>query len=131
MKVFLDENFPLGLERRLKNAGLQAEHVITIGWRGAPDARIRGRLVEADLLFLTQDDDFFFSKGPLAIIVVSRVKQSRPLHERIDLWQSAVEYLVANPPTDRRFDLLDNGQLVPWAEDSPSVWTRKAPPQKS
>jgi Domain of unknown function (DUF5615) len=131
VRVFLDENFPLGLERQLKNAGFQAEHVITIGWRGASDARIRNRLGDADLLFLTQDEDFLFSKGPLAIIVVSRVKQSRPLRERIEVWQSAVEYLIANPPTDRRFDLMDDGQLMPWAEGSPNVWTRKAPLPKS
>ena len=115
----------------MKNAGFQAEHVITIGWRGAPDARIRSRLVEADVLFLTQDDDFLFSKGPLAIIVVSRVKQSRPLRERIEIWQSAVQYLAANPPTDRRFDLMDDGQLVAWVEGAPNVWTRKAPQPNS
>lgn len=131
MRIFLDENFPLGLERRLKKDGHQVEHVITIGWRGAPDARIRERLVDPNLLFLTQDDDFLLSKGPLAIIVVSRVKQSRALQERMELWASAVEYLTANPPTDRRFDLMDDGQLVPWAESSPNVWTRKAPPSKS
>jgi predicted nuclease of predicted toxin-antitoxin system len=71
VKIFLDENFPLGLERRLKNDGYEAEHVITIGWRGASDVRIRERLGDPDLLFLTQDEDFLFSKGPLAIIVIS------------------------------------------------------------
>jgi hypothetical protein len=127
----LDENFPLGLERRLKNAGYQTEHVITIGWRGASDARNCSRLGDADLLFLTQDEDFLFIKGPLAIIVVSRVKQSRPLRERIDVWQSAVQFLTASPLTDRRFDLMDDGQLVPWAEGPPNVWTRKAPQPKT
>ena len=66
MRIFLDENFPLGLERRLKNDGYEAEHVITIGWRGASDARIRERLVDADLLFLTQDEDFLFSNPSTA-----------------------------------------------------------------
>src|SRR5262249_20314485 len=93
VRIFLDENFPLGLERRLKTDGYEAEHVITVGWRGASDARIRERLVDADLLFLTQDEDFLFSKEPRAIIVVSRVKQVRPLTERIDIWRSAVEDL--------------------------------------
>lgn len=79
----------------------------------------------------TQDEDFLFSKGPLAIIVVSRVRQSRPLRERIEVWQSAVEQLIANPPTDRRFDLMDDGQLLPWTEGPPNVWTRKAPEPKS
>jgi uncharacterized protein DUF5615 len=127
VRVFLDENFPLGLERQLKRDGYEVEHVITIGWRGASDARISGRLAEADLLFLTQDEDFLFSKGPLAMIVVSRVKQARPLRERIEVWQSAVAHVSANPPLERRFELMDDGQLVPWAETSPNAWTRKPP----
>ena len=36
MTVLLDENVPLGLLRRLQAAGIEAEHVITLGWRGAP-----------------------------------------------------------------------------------------------
>lgn len=36
MKVLLDENFPLGLLRRLHADGFAAEHIITLGWRGAP-----------------------------------------------------------------------------------------------
>ncbi len=44
MIVLLDENFPLGLLRSLHNDGLSAEHIITLGWRGASDARIRERL---------------------------------------------------------------------------------------
>jgi hypothetical protein len=89
LTIFLEEDSALGLERQLKNAGLRTEHVITIGWRGAPDARIRTRLVESNLLFLTQEDGILFSKGPLA-------------------------------------GILDNGQLVAWAESSPNVWTRQA-----
>src|SRR5947207_582819 len=43
VRIFLDENFPLGLERRLKNDGYEAEHVITIGWfRGKRDLRPPG-----------------------------------------------------------------------------------------
>jgi predicted nuclease of predicted toxin-antitoxin system len=64
VRIFLDENFPLGLERRLKTDGYEVEHVVTIGWRGAPDTRIRERLVDADLLFLTQDEDFLSAGSP-------------------------------------------------------------------
>jgi predicted nuclease of predicted toxin-antitoxin system len=46
VKVLLDENFPLGLLRRLRANGFAAEHIITLGWRGAPDARIRERLLD-------------------------------------------------------------------------------------
>ena len=44
MIVLLDENFPLGLLRSLQTDGLSAQHIITLGWRGASDARIRERL---------------------------------------------------------------------------------------
>lgn len=96
------------------------EHVITIGWRGASDARIREKLIDADLLFLTQDEDFLFSHGPAAIIVVSRVRQARPLHERIETWCFAVADLVKDPPVERRFELHDDGALVPWEEGAPN-----------
>jgi hypothetical protein len=46
VKLFLDEHFPLALVRHLKADGYQAEHVITIGWRGASDDRIRERLAD-------------------------------------------------------------------------------------
>ncbi len=127
MRVFLDENFPLGLERRLKEDGHDVAHVITIGWRGAPDARIRERLVDADVLFLTHDEDFLFSKGPAAIIVVSRVRQARPLPERIEIWCLAVEDLIKDPPAERRFELHDDGALVPWEEGAANTWTRRPP----
>lgn len=60
MKVLLDGNFPLAWLRSLHADGLAGEHIITLGWRGASDARIRERLHDAETLFLTQDDDFLF-----------------------------------------------------------------------
>jgi len=56
--VLLDENFPLGLLRSLQHDGLSAQHIITLGWRGASDARIRERLQDDQVVFLTQDEDF-------------------------------------------------------------------------
>ena len=44
MNILLDENFPLGLVRVLQQDGHNVEHIITLGWRGAPDERIRERL---------------------------------------------------------------------------------------
>ncbi len=58
MIVLLDENFPLGLLRSLQNDGLSAQHIITLGWRGASEARIRERLQDDQVVFLTQDEDF-------------------------------------------------------------------------
>ena len=85
MKVLLDENFPLGLVRVLELDGVQVEHIITLGWRGASDTRIRTRLSSSEVLFLTQDEDFLFGKSVQSIVVVSRVRQARPLTERIEL----------------------------------------------
>ena len=82
MIVLLDENFPLGLLRSLQTDGLSAQHIITLGWRGASDARIRERLQDDQMVFLTQDEDFLFGETSRAIVVLSRVRQSRPLNER-------------------------------------------------
>jgi hypothetical protein len=41
VKILLDENFPLGLVRVLEADGLRVEHIITLGWRGTSDTRIR------------------------------------------------------------------------------------------
>jgi hypothetical protein len=79
LKILLDENFPLALYRRLTADGEDVEHIITLGWRGASDRRIRDRLVEKYLLFLTQDEDFLFDEPTEALVVVSRVRQARRL----------------------------------------------------
>jgi hypothetical protein len=116
VKVLLDENFPLGLLRHPRADGFAAEHIITLGWRGAPDGRIRECLQDARILFLTQDDDFFFGASVPAIIVVSRVKQSRRLSDRIVLWRTAVRELADTPRRERLFELMDEGALVPWRD---------------
>ena len=63
MTILLDENFPLGLVRVLEADGLHVEHIITLGWRGASDTRIRTRLSSPEVLFLTQDEDFLFGEA--------------------------------------------------------------------
>ncbi len=62
MRFLLDENFPLGLLRALRADGLAADHIITLGLRGASDKRIRERLQDAQIVFFTQDDDFLFGQ---------------------------------------------------------------------
>lgn len=115
MIVLLDENFPLGLVRVLEGDGLQVEHIITLGWRGASDARIRERLNDSELVFLTQDDDFLSGEAVSATIVVSRVRQSRKLADRIQVWRIAVQVLLAKKGTSRILELADDGSLVPWS----------------
>lgn len=119
MTILLDENFPLGLLRRIQNDGFICEHIITLGWRGASDSKIRERLQDDQLLFLTQDADFLFGSSVPAIVVVSRVRQARPLAERIEVWRTAVQELLSTARTERLFELTDDGLLVPWQDVSP------------
>jgi hypothetical protein len=116
VKVLLDENFPLGLVRRLQADGLIAEHIITIGWRGASDTRIRERLQDSELLFLTHDEDFLFGTSVPAVIVISRVRQARSLKDRIEVWRAAIRQLIQEPRTEKLFELTDEGVLVPWRD---------------
>ena len=118
MKVLLDENFPLALLRSLLKDGQAAEHIITLGWRGASDQRIRERLVDHSVLFLTQDEDFLFDKPAAAIVVLSRVRQSRRLEERVQVWRQAIHELVSTPRPERLFELMDDGRLLPWEQIS-------------
>jgi biotin operon repressor len=115
VKILLDENFPLGLVRALQADGLDVEHIITLGIRGASDERIRERLSEATLIFLTQDDDFLSGEPVAALIVVSRVRQSRKLADRIQVWRKAVQTLRKIEKPTRLFELTDDGALVPWS----------------
>jgi hypothetical protein len=127
VKILLDENFPLALFRTLRADGQDVEHIITLGWRGAPDQRIRQRLTDHDLLFLTQDEDFLFDKPVAALVVLSRVKQSRRLAERVVVWRGAIENLLRSPRPERRFELMDDGSLVPWEQGPGSTWIAKVP----
>lgn len=131
MKILLDENFPLALHRTLLADGERAEHIITLGWRGASDKRIGERLLDSDLLFLTQDEDFLLSKPVAAVIVLSRVRQARPLRERVAIWRQAIRQLIQNRPPERRFELMDDGYLLPWAQGPGDSWVAKLPRQRS
>ena len=46
MRFLLDENFPLSLIHALRAEGLTADHIITLGWRGASDNLIVDHLTE-------------------------------------------------------------------------------------
>jgi hypothetical protein len=115
MRFLLDENFPLALYHRLRHTDDEVEHIIVSGQRGLPDAAIAERLrEEPELVLLTNDTDFMDVDGLVAQVIVSRVLQSRPIGERVELWVAVLERFVAEPPPERVFDLLDDGTLVPW-----------------
>ena len=119
MRFLLDENFPLGLVRALRADGLTADHVIALGWRGASDTRIREHLRHAEIIFFTQDDDFLFGEPVGAVIVRSRVRQSRPLKERIGIWLKAGRDIAQGSAVGRLFELTDEGVLLPWQDAAP------------
>jgi hypothetical protein len=112
--ILLDENFPLGLLHRLRADGLTADHIITLDWRGASDTKIRARLQDDQCLFLTQDEDFLYGPDVPATVIVSRVRQARPLKVRIDIWCACVQSLLAASRPERLFELMDDGTLLPW-----------------
>jgi Domain of unknown function (DUF5615) len=127
LKILLDENFPLTLYRSLKADGEDVEHIITLGLRGTSDQHIRERLFEKDVLFLTHDEDFLFDRPTEAIVVLSRVRQSRQLVERVVVWHRAALDLIRNPRPERRFELMDDGYLLAWEQGPGRSWKAKLP----
>ena len=114
MRILLDENFPLGLLRALRADGRTADHIITLGWRGASDRTIRERAGTDDVIFLTQDVEFLARDvSPFAVVLVSRVRQSRPIQDHIAVWQRAVRDLLATPESAGVFELSDDGEVLP------------------
>jgi predicted nuclease of predicted toxin-antitoxin system len=113
LKILLDENFPLQLYRRLRAAGHDAEHIIVLELRGTPDTVIQERLVREPILFVTSDTEFsdaVIHAGGLTAI--SRVPQSRPISERVDLWSRAIEALLRQHVRGRVFEILETGDFV-------------------
>jgi len=115
VKILLDENFPLPLYHRLRTAGRDAEHIIALGQRGLPDSAIRQRLQSEDILFLTQDTEFEdLPTDYRAIVIISRVPQSLPIQQRVDLWFNALSEFLTRQPAGKLFDLLESGEIVAW-----------------
>ena len=71
------------------------------------------------MLFLTQDGEFLSAAiEPFKIVVVSRVRQSRPIVERVTIWDRAVRELTGIPQVHMLFELMDDGRLLPWIDAS-------------
>ena len=80
--------------------------------------RVRPRAPRTTLsrgvLFLTQDREFLTANTePFIIILVSRVRQARPLADRIAIWDRAIRELLERATSERLFELTDDGQLLP------------------
>jgi predicted nuclease of predicted toxin-antitoxin system len=116
MKILLDENFPLALVRQLQRQGREAEHIILLGLRGAPDSLIVDRLNAEDVLFLTQDQEFLIRPHTRSPVIVSRVTQTLPITIRVDIWLRAIQEYFSRDWRERLFEVFDDGKLVPWKE---------------
>ena len=115
MRFLLDENLPLQLHRRLIAAGFESEHIITLGRRGLPDAEIVARLaVEDDLVLVTQDTEFEDVEVGAGRVIISRVPQSLPVRQRVEIWFGALSGFATDTPAGQLFDLLPTGQIVGW-----------------
>jgi hypothetical protein len=115
LKILLDENFPLQLYRRLRAAGFDAEHVITLGKRGASDSAIRELLRTEAMLFLTQDGEFLDAPPlPPAVVIVSRLPQEWPIARRVEQWFSSITGFLERRPEGIVFELYANGVIAPW-----------------
>jgi uncharacterized protein DUF5615 len=114
LRILLDENFPIQLYRKLRESGHHTEHIIVSGERGLPDFEIRECLVaEAELIFLTQDIEFEDPRTDyLATVLISRVRQSLPIQERVQLWFEAIESFLEIGPKGKVFNLLESGVIV-------------------
>jgi predicted nuclease of predicted toxin-antitoxin system len=115
LKILLDENFPLPLYHRLRTAGYDVEHIIVLGLRGVKDSELRKRLAREEIILLTQDTEFEdVTADCRGQVIISRVRQNLPIQRRVDIWFKALQEFMTRRRLEKLFDLLENGQIVPW-----------------
>ncbi len=115
MKFLLDENFPLPLYHRLRAAGYDAEHIITLGLRGVKDSEIRKRLAREEVVLLTQDTEFGdVDTDWRGAVIISRVRQNLTIQRRVEIWFKALQEFMTRQRSEKLFDLLESGQIIPW-----------------
>jgi hypothetical protein len=70
------------------------------------------RLNREDLVLLAQDTEFSSIPPNLrGVVIISRVKQERPIRDRVRIWMRALdEYFEAKPP-EKLFEIDDDGTL--------------------
>ena len=113
MIILRDENFPLRFYTRLQKEGLAAQHILLTD-RGIHDQQIIARLMQEEVLFLTQDEDFVeVAPDCKASIIWSRVSQSLAIDQKVEIWLNAVKQFFAKQWREKFFELYDDGQLHP------------------
>lgn len=115
MRLLLDENFPLALYRRLRDAGQDVEHVIAIGQQGIGDDVLRSRLAREAVVFLTHDDEFADIPPDFrSQVIVSRLPQRMPIAERVEIWVAALQRFAERRPQERLFEISPASELLAW-----------------
>lgn len=110
MRILLDENVPVALFRLLVRIGREAEHLALGAQRGSSDTVVRERLRREELLFLTRDIEFLLPpRGSISTILVSRVPQSMPLSERLEVWDKGIDDFFERRPAGLVFELVVPG----------------------
>ena len=116
MKVLLDETAPRSLHERLRESGLDAEH-IAIGRRDAlPDAVLLRRLAADELVFLSHDAalEEEIPAGFRSQVIIAHSFHRLSTARRVVLCLAALERLAMLRPPERLFELLPTGELFPW-----------------
>lgn len=91
------------------------EHVIVLGQRGIQDSELRKRVEAEEIVFLTQDSEFEdMPVGYRGAIIISRVRQSLPIQQRVQMWFNSIQDFMTRRPTGKLFDLYETGEVVPW-----------------
>ena len=68
-----------------------------------------------ELVLLTHDSEFEDIQSRYrGIVIISRVRQSLPIQQRVALWTDAIEGFLSKRPSGKLFDLLEDGTIVPW-----------------
>jgi hypothetical protein len=112
----LDENFPLKLVRKLREANHEVEHIILLGKRGTPDSVIRNRLRSEEILFLTTEQEFLSLPLTRSSVIVSRVAQNLPIAVRVEIWFKAIQEFFSRAWEEKLFEVFDDGRLRPWQD---------------
>ena len=86
-----------------------------LGLRGVKDSELRKRLAREKIILLTQDTEFEdVTADCRGQVIISRVRQNLPIQRRVDIWFKALQEFMTRRRLEKLFDLLENGQIVPW-----------------
>jgi len=97
----------------LQTEGFSVEHIL-LTHRGMHDREILVRLRQEELLFFTQDEDFAdAAPACMASIIWSRVSQSMPINQRVEIWLNAARQFRSKKWDENFFELYDDGTLHP------------------